>query len=168
MLCFKDGGGVCMSTLKAVDVANYIYVKYLREHHAKIDEMKMHKLLYFTQRESLIQTDTFMFDEVFYGWKYGPVLKEVRNLYKCNAFAENFDKVIASEQKKIIDAVYKQYSNKNSWSLSNLTHNEYSWKQSRKGLSEYDNGDVAIDSNDIRKDALLQKMQRMLNSSTEK
>jgi len=37
-----------------------------------------HKLLYFAQRESIIQTDTPLFDASFYGWRFGPILKEIR------------------------------------------------------------------------------------------
>lgn len=151
-----------MNKIKAIDIAKYIYDKYFNDYHMIIDEMKMHKLLYFVQRESLIQTNSVMFDEIFYGWKYGPVLKEIREAYKLDLFSEKSNNEIAPEQKKIIDEIYYKYSDKNSWNLSNLSHNEYSWKQSRKGMSEYENGNVVIKVEDIKKDALLQKMKRML------
>ena len=68
-----------------MNVASYIYNRYSAEFNSKIDEMKLHKLLYFTQRESLIQNDTPLFDAVFYGWKYGPILKEIREAYRDGA-----------------------------------------------------------------------------------
>lgn len=52
----------------------------------QIDEMKLHKLMYFAQRESLIQTGAPLFNATFYGWKYGPVLKEIRSAYKDGTF----------------------------------------------------------------------------------
>lgn len=36
-----------------VKVASYICQRYQREFGKRIDEMKLHKLLYFTQRESI-------------------------------------------------------------------------------------------------------------------
>ena len=41
--------------------------------------MKLHKLLYFTQRESLAITGEAMFVETFEGWKFGPVSRLVRD-----------------------------------------------------------------------------------------
>lgn len=46
-----------------------------------IDEMKLHKLLYLTQRESLAITGQPLFEEEFEGWKYAPVCREVRSCY---------------------------------------------------------------------------------------
>lgn len=38
-----------------LQVASYIYKRYMNDFGVRIDEMKLHKLLYFTQRECLIQ-----------------------------------------------------------------------------------------------------------------
>ena len=38
-----------------MNVASYIYNRYETENGTRIDEMKLHKLMYFSQRESLIQ-----------------------------------------------------------------------------------------------------------------
>ena len=65
---------------RIIDVAQYIYEEYKRQSGEVIDEMKLHKLLYLAQRESLAITNELLFSEVFEGWKYGPVSKEVRTL----------------------------------------------------------------------------------------
>ena len=64
--------------------------------------------------------------------------------------------------KPIIDIVFEQYAEKDSWSLSRLTHGEYSWKKSRKGVPENVNSDNAIDVEDIRVDADRVKSRREL------
>ena len=46
-----------------------------------------------------------------------------------------------------------QYGVLASWKLSQLSHEEISWKNSRKGLAESENGDRKISLDDIRKDA---------------
>ena len=43
--------------LDVVKVASYISRRYEQTFGVRIDEMKLHKLLYFVQRETLIQTD---------------------------------------------------------------------------------------------------------------
>ena len=47
-----------------------------------MDEMRMHKLMYFVQRESLMYNNEPLFDAIFYGWKYGPVLSSVYEYFK--------------------------------------------------------------------------------------
>ena len=64
---------------RIVDVAQYVYKYYLKETDEKIDEMKLHKLLYFVQRESYVLLGKTMFNEDFEGWIHGPVSKEVRS-----------------------------------------------------------------------------------------
>ncbi len=66
---------------KIVDVAQYVYKYYLKETDEKIDEMKLHNLLYFVQRESYALLGKPMFNEDFEGWIHGPVSKEVRSCY---------------------------------------------------------------------------------------
>ena len=66
---------------RIIDVAQYIYTEYKRQSGETIDEMKLHKLLYLVQRESIAITGEPMFAECFEGWKYGPVCREVRMNY---------------------------------------------------------------------------------------
>lgn len=140
-----------------IDVAKYISKRYFEENGSNIDEMKLHKMMYFAQREAYIQTGEPLFNATFYGWKYGPILKEVRN---------NFDQLLNFENKfllldnhqKLFDRIFFEYSKKDSWSLSRLTHGEISWKNSRLNISENENSDNAISNEDIKKDA-----ERILN-----
>lgn len=71
--------------VNVVSIASYISERYMKEYGERIDEMKLHKLLYLTQRECMIQTGEPMFDATFHAWKYGPVLPEIRLLYRQDA-----------------------------------------------------------------------------------
>ena len=133
--------------------ASYIYEKYKSEFGTTIDEMKLHKLLYFAQRESIIQTGNPLFDATFRGWKYGPILKEIRESYKNSSFVPVTSSSDIDEMEPIVDTVFEQYAEKDSWSLSRLTHGEYSWKKSREGIPENINSDKPINGEDIRIDA---------------
>lgn len=143
-------------------VASYIFEKYKSEFGTMIDEMKLHKLLYFAQRESIIQTGNPLFDATFRGWKYGPILKEIRESYKNNSFVPVICCSDVDEMKPVVDAVFEQYAKKGSWSLSRLTHGEYSWKKSREGVPENINSDNPINVEDIRIDADRVKARREL------
>lgn len=146
-------------------VAAYVYKRYHEAFGQKIDEMKLHKMLYFAQRESLIQNDQPLFDATFYGWKYGPVLKELRNAYRDGNLLSFFKEEVAPDIAKVMDRVFEDYARKDSWSLSRLSHGELSWKNSRKGVAPEDTSDIAMELEDIRKDAQRVKNRReMLNS----
>lgn len=136
-----------------MNVASYVYNRYQDTKGERIDEMKLHKMLYFAQRESFIQKNEPLFAEIFYGWKYGPILKEIRNAYRDNSFYTHIDEAIISRIKNIMDKVFEEYADKDSWSLSRITHGEISWKNSRKGVSDNINSDFPIKTEDIRKDA---------------
>ena len=134
-------------------VASYVCNRYFGEFGLKIDEMKLHKLLYFAQRESLIQRQEPLFDAVFYGWKFGPILKEIRIAYRDDSFYTSIPDDVVDRITPIMDKVFEEYAGKDSWSLSRLTHGEYAWKNSRIGIPDGENGDLPMKLEDIRMDA---------------
>lgn len=136
-----------------MNIASYICSRYESEYGTKIDEMKLHKLLYFAQRESLIQNREPLFDAVFWGWKYGPVIKEIRSAYRDDTFYSTIPQDVIERTACIMNKVFEGYAWKDSWSLSRLTHGEYAWKHSREGISENDNSDNPMCLEDMRKDA---------------
>ena len=142
-------------------VAAYIYGRYQSEFEEKIDEMKLQKLMYFAQRESLIRTGEPLFEGDFYGWRFGPVLKELRTPYKEESFAV-FDAEAMGDDKATLDEVFKAYAPKDSWSLSRLSHGEICWKRSRKGIAPSESSDNMIPLDDIRLDAQRMKERREL------
>lgn len=150
-----DGGIMEVTAMeKVMNVAAHIADKFLSAYGQKIDEMKLHKLMYFAQRESFIQKNEPLFHATFYGWKYGPILKEIRSAYKEGTFENIVPQKFENESSlAIVDGVFADYSGKDSWSLSRLTHGEISWKNSRMGIPQDGNGDQPMNDEDIRKDA---------------
>lgn len=143
-------------------VASYIAQRYQREFGERISEMKLHKLLYFTQRESLIKLGQPMFREDFLAWRYGPVIPSIRSLYAQNQLNNMPDQDWIDANKSVLDFVFSYYAPKEAWSLSSLSHGELSWQRARQGLSTEANGDVALSLNDIRKDAQRIKWRRYI------
>lgn len=145
----------------AMIFARYVVSRYRNEYGVSIDEMKLHKLLYFAQREALIQLGEPLFEEPFYAWKYGPVLVVVRNYIKTHGSISpqiGFD--IKEEYVPVFNRVFSQYARKDSWSLSRLSHGECSWQNARKGLGPVDTCGKAMLIEDIKTDADRIKLRR--------
>ena len=68
--------------VRIIDAANYLFNEYKSiSGGSLLDEMKLHKLLYLAQRESLAISGRPLFYESFEGWKFGPVSPDVRKVY---------------------------------------------------------------------------------------
>ncbi|WP_337625884.1 type II toxin-antitoxin system antitoxin SocA domain-containing protein [Phocaeicola sp.] len=145
-----------------VKIASYICQRYQRQFGKRIDEMKLHKLLYFTQRESIIQTGKPIFEERFEAWKYGPVLLSIRQLYKEDALHEPLPDSAEAQYKPVFDKVFDTYARKDSWSLSSITHGEYAWRQARQKVDIDGKSHELMQTDDIRKDAERVKQRRFL------
>lgn len=138
---------------KILNVAQYIFDEYKRRTGETIDQMKLHKLLYFSQRETLAILGEPLFNEDIEGWKYGPVSKTVRINFNKNKGIEGQTEDIDSESKYIINNIILEYGALASWRLSQISHSEISWKNSRIGLLDNENGNNIIKLDDIRQDA---------------
>lgn len=145
---------------KVIQIASYISERYLSEFSVRIDEMKLHKLLYLVQRESLIQLGRPAFDESFEAWRYGPVMVCLRSLYASDGLHQRLPDPVACELKPVFDEVFSRYASRSSWSLSDLTHGDSSWRIARKGLARDAAGHVPMSIDDIRRDAEYIKMRR--------
>lgn len=137
---------------KIVDIAKYLSKKYFSEKDELIDEMKLHKMAFFIQKESFSIYDKEMFEEDFEGWKLGPVCIVIRKYFKE---IQKFNGKIFLEEKnkQIVDFIFEKYKDMDSYKLSHLTHLEYSWIKSRIGIENGQNGNVIIPKNDIYLDA---------------
>ena len=137
---------------KITNVADYIIKRYYELTGEHLDEMKLHKLLYFTQRESFAVLGKPAFEGDFEGWKYGPVSREIRNNFINGEIVVPTMPVSESVQ-YIASNVIMEYGSLASWKLSELSHRELSWNNSRKGLAQGENGNRIIALSDIEEDA---------------
>jgi uncharacterized phage-associated protein len=152
--------------LNVLQVAAYLIKRYYDKYKSKMDEMKLHKLLYFTQRESIIQTNNPMFSESFEAWQYGPVMVSVREAYANDNFGELPNENELAPYQEIFNYVIENYSNRSSWTLCLLSHAEESWKKAREGYSENaTNCHKHIILDDIRRDAVIARQRRIKTSS---
>lgn len=117
--------------MEVLNLAKYIKLLYINKYNQEIDEMKLHKLIYLCQRESILLRGKIIFQDTLKAWDYGPVSIKVRKNFKDKNinFNENFD--MDKEEKYIVNNVFEQYSHYNSIKLSILSHKENSWKKAR-------------------------------------
>ncbi len=136
-------------------VAAYIVQKYKELMGEDIDEMKLHKLLYFAQRESYAVNDSPLFKGSFVAAPFGPLSVAVRTAYKKGKLLRQ-DAVPADfveENKKVFDRIWSYYALRTSWSLSMMSHCEISWKNANDQTRDaHHYGELKEE--DIRLDAL--------------
>lgn len=115
-------------------VAKFLNELNIQKHNCAMDQMRMHKMMYFSQRESMMIVNHPLFDEEFEAWRYGPVLIKVRDEYTTgHMFSGNYE-ALTDEEKALVLSVFKRYDRYDSWRLSTLSHAEHSWLQARRGL----------------------------------
>ena len=151
-----------VSMVDVVSIASYISERYLKEYGERIDEMKLHKLLYLTQRECIVQTGEPMFSEPFSAWKYGPVMVSIRQLYKADMLHSVPSDEVIGRYQPVFDKVFEQYAPKSSLSLCTLSHGEYSWQRARGSAGRDDRCDNFLDIHDIERDAERIKTRRFM------
>jgi uncharacterized phage-associated protein len=125
---------MCVS---ASDVAKYI----IRACHAKGDpanNLKLQKLLYYTQAWHLALYDTPLFYENIEAWVHGPVIPAVFREYrsfKWSPITLSGERVkLPTEATEHVEEVLSVYEAYNAWDLERLTHNEDPWKEARGNM----------------------------------
>lgn len=122
---------------------------------------RLQKLLYYAYSWVLTLTndddnelENRLFDDKFEAWVHGPVLRDIYNEYRkygyndINKYDGDLPK-FSSEIQDILNQVWDVYGNFSADQLESLTHQEYPWKNARKGLSPVEASDNVIDDKDI-------------------
>ncbi len=140
--------------------AKYLIRRYEQESGSTMDEMKLHKLLYFTQRESFVLLGKPMFLDKFEAWKYGPVMRCLRKAHWEN-HAQSFLPA-DSEYIQVLEDTLRRYAGMDSWTLSNISHGETCWQKAKD--KEIGSFPVEIETSDIEYDAKAIKYRRFMCS----
>ena len=129
--------------ISVMDVASYILEK-----QGEMTTMKLQKLVYYSQAWSLVWDEEILFYEKIEAWANGPIIKELydshKGKYKIKKLKNGDSTKLSTIQKETIDNVLKFYGDKNSQWLSDLTHSENPWKDSRKGYGPGERCSVVI------------------------
>jgi len=124
--------------------------RYLIERLGPMTTMKLQKLTYYCQAWSLAWDEEPLFEEEFQAWANGPVCPELfvahRGKYKLD---DDFLEAYAGyefnqDQLDTIEAVIEHYGEKSPNYLSELTHKERPWKETRGNIPLGDSCDEVI------------------------
>ncbi|MGL5050091.1 MAG: Panacea domain-containing protein [Fusobacteriaceae bacterium] len=122
---------------KTKNVADYIVYK-LNEEGLEITHLKLQKLLYFSQKESLKSNNIPLFEDDFEAWVHGPVIPKIYKFYACygwnNIPANYFKPILFQQDKTIIKKVLDKFKCFAGRELEDLSHDEIPWINARKGL----------------------------------
>lgn len=140
--------------------AKYLIHRYEMVSGSAMDEMKLHKLLYFTQRESFVLLGKPMFADKFEAWKYGPVMRCLRQTrWKSQPIPLLSPD---SEYIPVLEDTLRRYAGMDSWTLSNISHGETCWQKAKN--KEIGPIPVEIETSDIGYDAEVIRYRRFMCS----
>lgn len=138
--------------------AKYLIQRYEQKSGCVMDEMKLHKLLYFAQRESYVILGKPMFPDKFEAWKYGPVMRSLRKTYWKQQSQPSLQ--ADSEFIPVLEDTLERYAAMDSWTLSNISHGETCWQKAKD--KEVGSLPVEIETSDIEYDAKVIKYRRFM------
>jgi uncharacterized phage-associated protein len=124
---------------KSLVIAEY-FIKKSQKEGRVITNKKLQKLLYYAQAWSLVFNDKKIFDAPIEAWVHGPAIQEVYSAYKEFGFGNitssvNENDVLAPEEKRVLEDVWKAYGKFDADYLEILTHNEAPWQEARGGIA---------------------------------
>lgn len=117
-----------MPTVK--DVAQYILEKI-----GPLTTIKLQKLVYYCQAWSLVWDDSPLFDDEIQAWANGPVVPNLffahQGQFSISVIPDGDSSRLNAAQRDTVDAIIRDYGDKTSQWLVELTHMEEPWKEAR-------------------------------------
>lgn len=110
-----------------------------------ISHLKLQKILYFSQAVFLSIKWRELFKEDILAWKFWPVIESIYQIYSRDRkrwstplleediLDSDFNN-ISSEDKKLLDEVYKEFWKYSAWELVDITHSHKPWKDTFREL----------------------------------
>ena len=152
----EEANPVVQPNITVHDVSKYILRWFADKGEENITQWKLQKLLYYCQAWSLVWDEKPVFPEEIQAWAGGPVCPELYRVHKekfrlgpedIAGTPEN----LTDEQKSTVDSVLEFYGNKTGLYLSDLTHIERPWSdtRARAGLGSGDRGNAVIKFEDM-------------------
>lgn len=137
---------------KALDVAEYFICRQDWGAGDIMSPLKLQKLLYLAQIESMVKTGEPLFSEDIQAWARGPVVCEVWEHYKdytdkaipYPTFSEDKDTDFSEEELEILEDVWYEFGEMSARHLENLIYQSPAWSESRQGLGAEENSTRVI------------------------
>jgi uncharacterized phage-associated protein len=122
----------------------------------KMTNMKVQKLLYYSQSLHLALFDEPLFENEIQAWRYGPVCPPAYNFYhefeaqQLPIPEEDVLSQVPDETKYLLEKVWDCFGGYHAYRLSDMTHGEFPWKKARRGLSSEASSTEPIQQEDMK------------------
>ena len=143
--------------ISPIELAKYYIVKaYDDGKDSEITNMKIQKLLYYSQSIYLALFDCPLFIEEIQAWKYGPVCPPAYQFYReyedKQLPNQNEDLIdIPKDIQDLIDEIWQYFGRYHAYILSGMSHLEFPWRNARRGLNDYESSQELITKDDMQK-----------------
>lgn len=124
-----------------LNVARYFIMRAYEDGiEAEMTNMKVQKLLYYSQSLHLALYDEPLFEEEIQAWRYGPVCPPAYRFYsdfeakQLPIPRKESLLQLPSETKELLEEIWGYFGGYHAYRLSDMTHGEFPWKKARKGL----------------------------------
>lgn len=146
-----------METYPIEHITDYIIFRLKSEDDTNLSNLKLQKLLYYTQAWHLAFFGRPLFDGKFQAWIHGPVNREVFDRFKADKTLYSAigvedmknpgiaDLITDTDTIIHIDNVLEGYAQFSGVELEVLSHGEEPWIKARKGYSQHARCEVEID-----------------------
>ncbi len=118
----------CDAKYRAMDIANF-YIRLANDLDDNVDNLKLNKLLFYSQAWSLVRLGRPLFEDKIQAWEYGPVVSDVYHAYKTcgktpiqEPLYETDEKIFSSDELELLIDIYNNYGKYTSIALKNMTH----------------------------------------------
>ncbi|MGK7942420.1 MAG: Panacea domain-containing protein [Crocosphaera sp.] len=140
-----------------LEIAKYFIIRaYEDGREYQMTNMKVQKLLYYSQCLHLALYNEPLFAQEIQAWRYGPVCPTAYRFYSEFEAKQlpipQQDKLetLTQEKKELLEEVWQYFGEYHAYYLSDMTHLEFPWKKARKGLSSYERSTNPIDLKDMQ------------------
>jgi uncharacterized phage-associated protein len=138
------------------DVCDYVIFRVKSEDDTSLSNLKLQKLLYYTQAWHLAFHSKKLFEGDFQAWIHGPVNREIferfkqtKSIYSEITIEDILNNTVSdklnSPIKEHIDTILESYAKFSGTQLEYMAHNEEPWLSARIGLSNSDRCEQVID-----------------------
>jgi uncharacterized phage-associated protein len=132
--------------ISAMQIADY-FIAFANTTGSLMTNMKLQKLVYYTQAWHLVVFKGEIFNEDFQAWVHDPVLPSLYDQYKSfqwrpilrndlnEASLHELERQFSSTIKEILSDITSEYFHKDAYALERSTHEEDPWRLARQNVS---------------------------------
>lgn len=114
---------------------------------------KLEKLLYLAYSYTLVILNQKLFDDEFYAYVHGPIVKAIYNQYQDYGLSEigkiNIKPKFDTDTEDVLQQVWQVYGKYDGLELESIVRQTIPWQKARRGISNLDGRGYKISQQDI-------------------